>query len=108
MKIVIQDIFLKQILIIQKNYIIFIRIYHLYPKEKRLKNSKNLFVAQKTKKKYVIHIRALKQVLNRGLKLKKVHRVIQFIQRDWLKSYIDMNTELRKRHKKNLRKTSLS
>ena len=50
MKIVIQDIVLKQMQSIQKNYLIFIKIYHFYPKEKRLKKSKNLFVAQKTKK----------------------------------------------------------
>ena len=41
-------------------------------------------------KKYVIHIRALKQALNHGLVLRKVHRVIQFNQKDWLKPYIDM------------------
>ena len=47
-------------------------------------------------KKYVVHIRSLKQALNHGLKLKKVHRIIEFNQEAWLKTYIDMNTELRK------------
>ena len=48
-------------------------------------------------KKYVVHISILKQALNHGLKLKKVHRVIEFNQEAWLKKYIDMNTELRKK-----------
>ena len=48
------------------------------------------------KKKYVVHINSLKQALNHGLKLKKIHRIIEFIQKAWLKPYIDMNTELRK------------
>ena len=52
----------------------------------------NLF----NKKKYVAHINTLKQVLNHGLKLKKIHRVIEFNQEAWLKPYTDMNTELRK------------
>ena len=47
-------------------------------------------------KKNVVHIRALKQALNHGLKLKRVHKVIQFNQKVWLKPYIDMNTKLRK------------
>ena len=38
----------------------------------------------------------MKQALNHGLKLKKNHRVIEFNQNEWLKPYIDMNTELRK------------
>ena len=42
---------------------------------------------------------ALKRALNHGLKLKKVHRVIRFNQKVWLKPYIDMNTELRKNAK---------
>ena len=51
------------------------------------------------KSKYVVHIRRLKQALNNGLILKKVHKVIQFNQKAWLKEYIDMKTELRKQAK---------
>ena len=43
----------------------------------------------------MIHIRALKQALDHRLKLKKVHRIIEFRQEQWLKPYNDMNTELR-------------
>ena len=51
------------------------------------------------KKNYVVHIRSLKKALNHGLILNKVHRVIQFYQEAWLKPYVDMNTELRKKAK---------
>ena len=54
--------------------------------------------------KNVFHIRSLKQALNHGLILKKVHRVIQFNQKSWLKRYIDMNTELRKQVKNDFEK----
>ena len=37
---------------------------------------------------------SLKQALNRGLILKRVHKVIEFEQEAWLKPYIMMNTEL--------------
>ena len=60
----------------------------------------NLF----NKKKYVVHINALKQALNHGLKFKKIHRVIEFNQEAWLKPYIDMNTELRKAAKNDFEK----
>ena len=43
-----------------------------------------------------MHIRVLNQVLNYRSVLKNVQKVIQFNQEDWLKSYIDMNTKLRK------------
>ena len=60
----------------------------------------NLF----NKKKYVTHINSLKQALNHGLKLKKIHRVIEFNQKECLKPYIDMNTELRKAAKNDFEK----
>ena len=53
----------------------------------------------KDKENCIVHIRALKQALNHGLILKEVHRVTQFNQEAWLKPYIDMNTELRKKAK---------
>ena len=49
------------------------------------------------KKQYICHYRCLKQYLELGLVLTKVHRVIEFNQRPWLKSYIEHNTELRRK-----------
>ena len=50
----------------------------------------------KIEKGYVVHIKALDQALKHGLKLKKVHRVIEFRQSKWMKAYIMLNTRLRK------------
>ena len=50
----------------------------------------------KDKKGYVVQIKALDQALRHGLKLKKVHRVIEFQQSRQIKAYIMLNTRLRK------------
>ena len=38
-----------------------------------------------------------KTSIKHGFALKKVYRIMKFNQEAWLKSYIDMNTELRKK-----------
>ena len=74
------------------------------PKRMKISKCTKLCITVQDKEKYVVHIRALKQALNHGLKLAKIHRIIQFDQDTWLKPYIDMNTELRKNTKNDFEK----
>ena len=77
------------------------------PERRRIEKVEKLVCSIEDKEKYVIHIRALKQALNHGLKFKKVHRVIKFQQKAWLKLYIDMNTKLSKKAKNKFEKDFL-
>ena len=70
MRIVIRDIFLKQIL----NQLNLYKDFPSLPeRKKKLKNVISLFTTYTTKKthKSFVHIKALKQALNQGLMLKK-------------------------------------
>ena len=65
------------------------------PERMVINKKKKLVCNLHNKKNYVAHINVLKQALSHGLKLRKVHRVIEFEQEAWLKKYIDFNTDLR-------------
>ena len=47
------------------------------------------------KRNYVIHIKNLKFALEEGLILKKVHKVLEFTSRPWMRDYIVFNTKQR-------------
>ena len=49
----------------------------------------------KDKEHYIVHSANLKQAMEHGLKLRKVHRVLRFRQSCWMKPYIDMNNDVR-------------
>ena len=53
------------------------------------------------KEKYVLHYRNMQLYLDRGLKLRKVHCVLEFDQTPWLKQYIDFNSTQKRMNAKN-------
>ena len=57
-------------------------------------------VANLHKTEYVIYTRNLKEALNHELVLKKVSRLIEINQNTWLKLYIDINIDFRKKKQK--------
>ena len=79
--------------------------YPFCPERIECKNGvEKLIPNLRNKTKYVIHYKNLIQCLKAGLKLKKIHRGIKFIESAWLKPYIDKNTNLRTQAKNNFEK----
>ena len=79
--------------------------YPFCPERVECKNGvEKLIPNLRNKTKYVIHYKNLIQCLKAGLKLKKIHRGIKFIESEWMKPYIEMNTNLRTKAKNNFEK----
>ena len=74
------------------------------PERIKINKCTKLICTIQNEEKYIIHKRALKQAINHGLKLEKVHKIIEFDQEAWLKPYIDINTDLRKQAKNDFEK----
>ena len=68
------------------------------------KGVKKLIPNLRNKNNYVVHYKTLMQYLSLGMELKKIHRGIKFIESDFLKPYIDKNTNLRTQAKNNFEK----
>jgi len=72
--------------------------------KKEFKKIEKLVTTFENKKNYVCHIRNLKQALENGLKLEKIHKVVSFYQEAFMKKYIDFNTEKRAQSKSEFHK----
>ena len=79
--------------------------YPFCPERVKCKNGvEKLIPNLRDKTKYVIHYKNLIQCLKAGMKLKKIHRGIKFVESEWLKPYIEKNTNLRTKAKNNFEK----
>ena len=71
--------------------------YPLAPESVKINKVPKLIPNLQDKTNYILHYKNLQQCLNLGLKLTKVRRGIKFNEQAWLKDYIQLNTDLRKK-----------
>ena len=74
--------------------------YPLAPERLKINNVEKLIPNLWDKAKYIVHHENLKLYLELGLKVKKIHRGIKFREEPWMRSYIELNTDLRTKGKK--------
>ena len=61
----------------------------------QFKPSHKLLLTQNDKKNYCIHFKLLQYFINKGMKVTKIHHVIRFTQKQFLKPYIEFNSKQR-------------
>ena len=78
--------------------------YPLAPESFKIKKIYKLTPNLKNKTKYILHLKNLQLYLSLGLKLTKIHKVLAFDQKDWMRPYITLNTDLRTASKNDFEK----
>ena len=69
--------------------------YPLAAEKLKVGNVEKLVSNLNDKEKYVLHCENLKQYESLGLKITKIHKGIKFKEENFMKKYIDLNTNLR-------------
>ena len=69
--------------------------YQLTNPNTKYKPSRKLLLTQYNREHYIVHYAVLKFYLKMGLILSKVHRVIKYKQKSWLKDFINYNSNQR-------------
>ena len=78
--------------------------YPLAPENIEINKVTKLVPNLRNKERYILHIRNLQLYLSLGMKLTRVHKILQFTQKEWMKPYIDLNTSLRAKAKNDFEK----
>ena len=78
--------------------------YPLAPENITINKIDKLTPNLNNKTKYILHLKNLQLYLSLGLKLTKIHKVLAFEQKDWIRPYIDLNTNLRTASKNDFEK----
>lgn len=65
---------------------------------------KKLCATLNDKQEYVVHWKTLKLYLDLGMEVTKVHRVVSYIEKPWMKEYIELNESNRKKAKNDFEK----
>ena len=75
--------------------------YPLAPERLEINKNEKLIPNLKNKKRYVVHHENLKFYENSELIVTKIHRRIKFEEKEWLRPYIELNTNLRAKVRNN-------
>lgn len=81
------------------------QIYKEYhQKDPPTETTQKLILNMFNKSRYTVHIANLQYYLLKGMNLTKIHQLIKFRQKPWLKNWIDFNTDKRKKAKNDFEK----